>query len=140
MKARESQKDKATATVEFAPWRRSKIFRSPKGREWIEIENDDRMICEISNEYLAMAHLEKEDEDIADLMITAVNERDQLLAEVARLREALHQISEAEHVMSPCATRFARNDDDDEPFECDCPVSIARAALSSGKEENDHRR
>jgi len=58
----------------------------------------------------------------------------QLLAEVARLREALAQINQAGHVMSPCATRFARNNDDDEPFECDCPVSIARAALSTDKE------
>jgi hypothetical protein len=57
-----------------------------------------------------------------------------LFAEVARLREALEQISQVEHVMSPCATRFARNDDNEPPFECDCPVSIARAALSSDKE------
>lgn len=62
------------------PWRRSKIYRSPEGREWIEIENDDRMVCEISNQYLAIAHIEKEDEDIADLIITAVNSYDALRA------------------------------------------------------------
>jgi hypothetical protein len=56
-----------------------------------------------------------------------------LIAERDRLREALEQIAQGEHVMSPCATRYARNNDDDDPFECDCPVSIARAALS-GKE------
>lgn len=66
----------------------------------------------------------------AELIVTAVNQRDALLAEVGRLREALERITQGEHVMSPCATRFARNDDDDDPFECDCPVSIARAALS----------
>jgi len=58
---------------------------------------------------------------------------DDLEVERDRLREALEQIAKTNHVMSPCATRFARNNDDDDPFDCDCPVSIARAALS-GKE------
>jgi hypothetical protein len=69
-----------------------------------------------------------------ELLTKVVGERNELRKEVGRLRKALERIAQGEHVMSPCATRFARNDDDAEPFECDCPVSIARAALSGKKE------
>jgi hypothetical protein len=64
-------------------------------------------------------------------------ERDALLQERDRMREALDRIAEGGHVVSPCATRFARNNDDDDPFDCDCPVSIARAAISGKEGEGD---
>lgn len=55
-------------------WERSEIKRSHEGREWIEINCGGRLICEISNEYLCVPHLDQTDEDDADLIICAVNQ------------------------------------------------------------------
>lgn len=51
------------------------------------------------------------------------------------LVEALKEIAKA-HTLTPCATRYARVDKDAPPFKCDCPVSVADAALQAvGKGE-----
>jgi hypothetical protein len=88
--------EKAT---EALPWRRSRVFRSRKGREWIEIENDERIICEISNSYLAIKHLEKEDEEIADRIVSAVNSHASLEAENKALKAALVEMRDCDNGM-----------------------------------------
>jgi hypothetical protein len=128
-------KDKATATNYDGLWgrqikaeaQRKQRMKEPTPRPWAWLPNEGQLIVDKDRNIVAEVPCTSGNPADGAYIVTAVNERDRLLAEVARSREALDSCEAAMSAAIPYVPR-------DLEIALRERVKAARAALSSDKE------